>query len=101
MSEVAKQADQAAKHERKKPRTPEEIQADIAASRDNLTQTLGDLQHAVKEATKPKNIAKKAAEKVKSVYVAPNGEVNVKNVGITAGVVVTYILWRRVTRRRR
>ncbi len=102
MSQVSKhQGDQNAnKSASSKQRTPAEIQADIAASRENLTNTLGDLQVAVKDATNPRNIAKKVGNKIKGVYVSPDGQVNVKNVGITVGVVVGVMVLRKITHRK-
>lgn len=99
MSELAKHQGQSSKPENSKPRTPAEIQADIDSSRENLTQTLGELQYAVKEATKPANIAKKAAAKIRGIYVSPQGEVNIKNVGITAGVVIGLVALRKFKNR--
>lgn len=104
MSEVTKhhgdQDKRADKPAPTKQRTPEEIKADIAASRENLTQTLGDLQVAVKDATNPRNIAKKVGDKIKGIYVSPDGQVNVKNVGITAGVIVGVVVLRKITHRK-
>lgn len=93
---------QTANHADHKPqRTPEQIQADIAASRERLTQTVGELQVAVKDATNPRNIAKKCLDKAKGIYVSPRGEVNLKNVGITVGVVVGFVVLRKITRRKK
>lgn len=83
-----------------KQRTPEEIKADIASSRENLTNTIGELQVAVKQATDPKNIAMKIGAKIKGIYVSPDGQVNVKNVGITVGVVVGVVVLRKITHRK-
>lgn len=80
-------------------RSVAEIQADIAKRRESLTQTVGQIQGQVKVAASPQNIAKKVLEKVKHAYVSESGQVNVKNVGITAGVVVSFIVIRRIARR--
>lgn len=101
MSEAKKDHTHEQHAERKPDRTPAEIQADIAASRDRLTNTMGELQVAVKDATNPRNIAKKCVAKVKGIYVGPNGDVNVKNVGITVGVVVGVVVLRKITKRKK
>ena len=92
-------AEQAApKPKEKKPSEPKpkpapaptaaEIEADIAAARERLTSTLVQLEDAVT----PASFARRAKTTVKGVYVDEFGGIKVKNVAITAGVVVGAIV---------
>jgi hypothetical protein len=66
------------------PPTAAEIEADIEAARERLTSTLVQLEDAVT----PASFARRAKAEVRNVYVDEFGGVRIKNVAITAGVVV-------------
>jgi hypothetical protein len=68
--------------------TAAEIEADIEAARERLTSTLVQLEDAVT----PASFARRAKTQVRNVYVDEFGGVRIKNVAITAGVVVGAIV---------
>lgn len=78
--------------EKKQSRTPEEIQADIAETRDRLADNIAQL----KAETKPAAIADKAKATVTGVFVDHStGAVRVERVAAVVGVVVGLIVIRR------
>lgn len=76
-----------------------EIEADIAAARDSLVQTVDQLQGAVKETLDPKRIIAVQISKVRSVYIDEYGGIRPERVVITVGVVVGAIAVRGVFKR--
>jgi hypothetical protein len=68
--------------------TSAEIEADIEAARERLTSTLVQLEDAVT----PASFVRRAKGEVRKVYLDEFGGVRVKNVAITAGVVVGAIV---------
>ena len=68
--------------------TPAEIEADIAAARERLTETLVQLEDAVT----PASVVRRAKTAVKNVYVDSEGGIKMKNVAITAGVAIGSII---------
>lgn len=83
-----------------KARTIPEIEAEIAASRDSLVVTVGQLQVAVKKTLDPKRIIAVKVRKVRHFYLDEYGGVRPERVVGTVGVVVGIIVVRRVRRRR-
>jgi|GEM_PF-1186030 len=81
------------------PRSVADIQADIESTRDNLVQTVSQLQVAVKEAVSPKRIISVQVTKVKNFYVDEYGGIRPERVAGTVGVVVSIVVVRRVGRR--
>ena len=80
-------------------RSPEEIEADIAAARERLIGTVGQLERAVKRATDPVNVAKSGVRWVASFYVDEYGGVRPERIAVTVGVVVSVVVVRRVAKR--
>ena len=80
------------------PRSIEDIEADMAATRERLGHTLDEL----KVAASPKTIANRQAEKVKAFYTDEYGALRTDRVAATVAVVVGIIVvrrtWRRITR---
>jgi hypothetical protein len=74
-----------------KGRRPDEIQADIHATRARLVENIETL----KSRTKPKAVATNAAAKVKGAFVLPDGELRRERVAAAAGGVVVLLLLRR------
>ncbi len=74
-----------------KPRSADQIEADIAATRDRIAGTLDTLQDKVK----PENILKSGLAKVKGIYFKEDGGVRVERVAATAAVVVGVVLLRK------
>ena len=70
------------------PRSADQIQADIDATRERLAGTLDTLQSRVK----PENLLRSGVAKVKGVYVKPGGGVRVDRVAATAAAVVGVVL---------
>jgi len=70
------------------PRSPDQIESDLAATRDRLASTIDSLHERVK----PENIAKQALGKVKGVYIKPGGGIRVERVAATAVAVVGLVL---------
>jgi hypothetical protein len=77
------------------PRNAAQIQADMEATRQRLSQTIGQLQ----EELAPKNLARKQLEKVRSFYVDEYGAVRPDRVAMTAGAVVGGIVVIRTVKR--
>jgi len=82
-----------------KTRSIPEIEAEIAASRDHLVETVGQLQVAVKRTIDPKRIIAVQVVKVRSFYVDEYGGIRPERVAGTVGVVVGIIVVRRVGKR--
>lgn len=76
-------------------RTAAEIQSEMEATRERLTETISQLQ----EALQPKNIMNRQVEKVKSFYVDEYGAVRPEKVAMTVGVVVAGVVVIKVTKR--
>ncbi len=70
-------------------RPPQEIQADIAAARENLADTID----AITERMQPANIAERAKDRVVAFYHKDDGSVDMVKAGVTAGVVVIVALY--------
>ncbi len=86
----------------KKPpatRSIPEIEAEIAASRDHLVETVGQLQVAVKKTLDPRRILSVQVLRVRGFYVDEYGGVRPERVAGTVGVVVGIIVVRRVGKR--
>lgn len=79
------------------PRSIEDIESDMAATRERLSSTLDEL----KVAAQPKTIANRQIEKVKDFYTDDYGAVRADRVAATVAVVVGLIVvrrtWRRIT----
>jgi hypothetical protein len=82
-----------------KTRSIPEIEAEIAASRDHLVETVEQLQVAVKRTLDPKRIITVQVMKVRGFYVDEYGGVRPDRVAGTVGVVVGIIVVRRVGKR--
>jgi hypothetical protein len=78
------------------PRSVDEIEADMAATRARLSETLDEL----KVATNPKNVANRQLQKVKDFYTDEYGAVRVDRVAGTVAVVVTVVIIRRSWKKR-
>lgn len=76
-------------------RPPQEIEADIAATRENLA----DAIDAITERMQPANIASRAKERVVAFYRKGDGSVDPVKAGATAGVALIVALY--LIRRRR
>jgi hypothetical protein len=72
--------------------TAAEIEADIEAARERLTSTLVQLEDAVT----PASFARRAKTSVRNAYIDEFGGVRIKNVAITAGVVVGAIVFIKI-----
>ncbi|MCB9413142.1 MAG: DUF3618 domain-containing protein [Actinobacteria bacterium] len=77
------------------PRSMAQIEADMAATRERLANTIGQLQAELT----PKNLARKQLDKVRSFYIDEYGAVRPDRVAMTAGVVVGGYVVIRVTKR--
>ena len=73
-----------------RPRSPQEIEAEIVQARQNLASTLDQLA----DRTNPKNVAKRGAAKIRGVVRNPGGSIKPKPVAIIAGVVVLFVIYR-------
>lgn len=76
-------------------RTAAEIQSEMEATRERLTETISQLQ----EALQPKNILNRQVDKVKAFYVDEYGAVRPEKVAMTVGVVVAGVVVIKVTKR--
>ena len=80
------------------PRSIEDIESDMAATRERLATTLDEL----KTAAQPKTIMNRQVEKLKDFYTDDYGAVRTERVAATVAVVVGIIVvrrtWRRITR---
>ncbi|MEI6621564.1 MAG: DUF3618 domain-containing protein [Actinomycetes bacterium] len=76
-----------------------EIEADIEASREQLVETIVELQVAAKKTVDPRRIISVQITKVRTFYVDEYGGVRPERVAITVGVVVGFVVLRRVKRR--
>ena len=74
-----------------KPRSADQIEADIAATRDRIAGTLDTLQDKVK----PENLVKSGLGKVKGIYIKEDGGVRIERVAATAALVVGVVLLRK------
>ncbi len=77
-------------------RSPEQIAADIATTRDRLAGTIDQLAYR----TNPKTVANRQVASIKARFVDPNGKPKVdaiaKAAGIVVGVVAAIVLLRKV-----
>ena len=95
-SEAKDAKDEVAKTDTKPPaRTMAEIEAEMAATRERLAATVGQLQ----EALQPKNLLRLQVEKVKGYYVDEYGAVRPERVAGTVGVVVVSVVVIKVVKR--
>lgn len=95
-SEAKQGKDEVAKTDTKPPaRTMAEIEAEMAATRERLAATVGQLQ----EALQPKNLLRLQVEKVKGYYVDEYGAVRPERVAGTVGVVVVSVVVIKVVKR--
>ena len=74
-----------------KPRSADQIEADIEATRDRIAGTLDTLQDKIK----PENLLKSGVNKVKGIYIKENGGIRVERVAATAAIVVGVVLLRK------
>jgi len=79
------------------PRSMDEIEAELEATRQRLAGRLDDLQEYVK----PKNVAQRQVDKLKGVFVDEYGGVKPDRVLVAVGVVVAVVALGVVVRRRR
>ena len=79
------------------PRTMDEIEADLEATRERLAGRLDDLQEYVS----PRNVAQRQLDKVKGVFVDEYGGIKPDRVLIAVGAVVAVVGLGVVLRRRR
>lgn len=79
-----------------KDRSIDQVEAELAAARRRLAHTVDDLAEAVS----PQVVAKRQVDKVKSVFVTPEGSVRTDRVAKVAGAVVGLLTLRTVVRRR-
>ena len=77
-------------------RSLDQVEADLAAARIRLAGTVDDLAEAVS----PQELARRQAERVKAVFVAPDGSPRVDRIAKTAAVVVGLIVLRALVRSR-
>ncbi len=77
------------------PRSMAQIESDMEATRQRLTQTIGELQGALA----PKNLLHMQVEKVRGFYIDEYGAVRPDRVAMTAGVIVGGYVVIRVTKR--
>ncbi len=95
-SEAKDAKGEVAKTDTKPPaRTMAEIEAEMAATRERLAATVGQLQ----EALQPKNLLRLQVEKVKGYYVDEYGAVRPERVAGTVGVVVVSVVVIKVVKR--
>lgn len=77
------------------PRTMAQIESDMDATRERLTETINQLT----EALQPKNIMNRQVAKVKGFYVDEYGAVRPERVAATVGAVVAGVVVIKVTKR--
>ena len=77
-------------------RSLDQVEADLAAARIRLAGTVDDLAGAVS----PQELARRQAEKVKAVFVEPDGSPRVDRIAQAAAVVVGLIVLRALVRSR-
>ena len=82
--------EQPASNARPAPRSADEIEAQIAATRERLASTIDSL--AVK--VQPENLAKGAIDKVKGIFVKDDGGVRIERVAAVAVAVVGLVVVR-------
>ena len=79
------------------PPSPQQLQAEIAEARANLTTTLEQLR----EETRPAALAQRGVSAVKGFFTDEYGGIRPERVAMAAGVVVTLVVFRGWRRRRR
>ncbi len=71
-------------------RSPEEVSKDLESARASLVSNID----AIKDRVNPKHIAERRFAKIRRIYVSDEGEPNIRNIAITAGVVTILVLYR-------
>lgn len=84
---------------RQRARTIEEIEAEMAETRQRLETTLTQLSGAVKEAVDPRNILHRQLVKVQAYYIDEYGAIRPERVMVTAGVIVGTVVVFKTTKR--
>ena len=77
-------------------RSLDQVEAELAATRVRLANTVDDLAEAVS----PQELARRQAEKAKALFVEPDGTVRTERVAKVVGVVVGLLALRGVVRHR-
>lgn len=77
-------------------RSVEQIEADLAASRERLTQTLGQLNVTVQRKFEPKHLMAIGVAKLRGVYFDEFGGIRVERVAVTVGVVVGVVVVKKI-----
>lgn len=85
----------------KRTRSVAEIEAEIAASRENLVRTVAQLQVAVRVAVDPRRIASRQLDKVNALFLDEYGGIRPERVLIAVGAVTMLVVVRRAGKRRR
>jgi hypothetical protein len=80
-----------------RPKTPAELEAEIAVTRDRLAATIAELRVQ----TAPANLAKRGVNTVKGFFTDEFGGVRPDRVAIVAGAVIGLVVLRRLRRGRR
>jgi Protein of unknown function (DUF3618) len=74
----------------KPSRSPEEVAAEMAEARQRLVGQVG----AIKDKVNPVNITQRRLASVRRIWVSDEGDVNIRNVAITVGVVALLVAYR-------
>jgi hypothetical protein len=82
---------------RQVPRTPDQIERDIEATRERLAVTVDELATRVK----PKNLARQAGEAARAQVIDPSGAVRTDRVAVIAALVMLFAALSLLRRRRR
>lgn len=90
------QASAAADAQPKPPRSVAEIEADLAATRADLIETVQQLQVTVERTFDPKRILTVQVERVRSIYIDEYGGIRPERVVITVGVVAGFVVVRSI-----
>jgi hypothetical protein len=77
------------------PRSPEEIEAEIAKTRARLARSVDDLA----EEANPAALARKATDRVKDFYVDETGAIRMDRAAKTAAAVIGFLVFRGIVRR--
>jgi Protein of unknown function (DUF3618) len=76
------------------PRTPEQIEAELERTREELARTVDEIAERVA----PRNVARRAVSKVRAQFVDDNGRVRIGRAGSVAASLVAIValaVWRR------
>lgn len=74
------------------PRSPDQIKADIASTQRRLATTVDDLNDRLS----PESLAREAGDKVKGVFVRPDGSVKGRPIAIIAGTIAGMVVLRKI-----